>query len=272
MRTAALVTLLAFGCATARPPAAEVLAPPGPAPGQASIGLAEPDLELWMEGTKAIDPRESAQTLDLARSALSEALSHRGLEASDPEQLLVVHAREIAVTQERKSAQVWSAVGAVVAVVAVVVIAIIAATRGRGSSRGSSSLSHAPVAAPAHAGARVPGRVAYVPRPYAPPPPIGVSVGFNVMVPLGPVPMDPGLPRIESRLSSRGWWDGDEVELTLELVDPRTGQVSWQRVVREGVDPRDPKAMTSLVDRALADVSFGVRMVPLAPPPVPPAG
>jgi hypothetical protein len=82
-------------------------------------------------------------------------------------------------------------------------------------------------------------------------------VGLNVVVPIaaaGPVPyLDP----VESRLASRGWFDGDEVELTVELADPATGAVSWQRTLREGIDPRDAKALSALVDRALAGMPFG---------------
>ncbi len=92
----------------------------------------------------------------------------------------------------------------------------------------------------------------FVPRPYVPPPPIGVSVGFNVAVPLAAAAPVPYVDPAESRLASRGWFDGDEVELTLELADPVTGAVSWQRTLRAGIDPRDAKAVSALVDRALA--------------------
>jgi hypothetical protein len=252
MRALALTTLLAFGCATARPPERAVFAPEPPA---ARIALAEPELELWMEGTHAVDPAESARTLEQSRNALSEALAGRGLEASEPDELLVVRARAIARTDERRHAQIWSAVGIVVGIVVVAVV-VIALSRSRSSP--PSHAGHAVAAAPAAGGPAGRG-VRFVPRPYAPPPPIGVEVGFNVLVPIGPAQPWPGVEPAESRLESRGWFDGDEVELTVELADPRTGAVSWRRTVRESADPRDPVALSALLDRALADQPFGRR-------------
>ncbi len=92
-----------------------------------------------------------------------------------------------------------------------------------------------------------------------PPPPIGVSIGLNVLVPVGPVAPVPYAEPEPSRLASRGWFDGDEVELTVELADPTTGAVSWSRTIREGVDPRDAGALEKLVDRALWGMPFGQR-------------
>ena len=254
MRLTALLTLLAFGCATARQPQPGVTSEvPSPS---ARIALAEPELELWMEGTRPVDPQESARTLDESREALSRALEGRGLDdVSEPSQLLVVRAREIARTGERKAAQVWSAVGIVVVVVAVVVAAVLL-SRSKSSSGGSRGARAAVPATP-----RV-GPVAraplFVPRPYVPPPPIGVSVGFDVVVPVAPVmPVPYADP--EPRLSARGWFDGDEVEMTAELVDPGTGAVSWRRTVRAGIDPRDANAVSALLDKALWGMSFGQR-------------
>jgi hypothetical protein len=82
---------------------------------------------------------------------------------------------------------------------------------------------------------------------------------------VAPLPYpDPG----ESRLASRGWFDGDEVELSVELADPRTGDVSWRRTVREGIDPRDPVAVSALLDKALWGMPFGQRLI--APGSLPP--
>ncbi len=251
MRLTALLTFLAFGCATVRQPLPEMF----PAPPAARIAVAEPELELWMEGTHPVDPQESARALEQSREALSRALEGRGLDdVSDPEQLLVVRAREIARTGERKNAQIWSAVGIVVVVVGIVIAAVLL-SRSKSSSGGSRGNRAAAPARPR--GAPVARAPRIVPRPYLPPPPIGVSVGLSVVVPVGPVAPLPDVDPGESRLASRGWFDGDEVELTVELADPTTGAVSWRRTVREGVDPRDASALSALVDKALAGVPFG---------------
>ncbi len=260
MRLVALLTLLAFGCATARQPQPVA---PNEQPPPARVGLAEPELELWMEGTRSIDPQESARTLDESREALSRALEGRGLDGvKDPEQLLVVRAREIARTGERKSAQLWSKIGIVVVVVAIVVVAVLL-TRSKSSSGSRGGRAAVPAGSRGVPVARAPR---FVPRPYPPPPPIGVSLGLDVVVPIGPVAPVPYADMQESRLASRGWFDGDEVELTLELADPVTGAVSWHRTLREGIDPRDANAVAALVDRALAGMPFGGRQRPLAPP------
>lgn len=261
MRATALLTLLAFGCATARQPqpALESALPAPPA----RVALAEPELELWMEGTRPIDPRESTRALDESREALSRALEGRGLDGvQDPEQLLVVRARAIARTGERKTAQVLSVVGIVVVVVGIVIAAVLL-SRSKSSPGGSRGARPATSARPRVApGARAPR---FAPRPYVPPPPIGVSVGLNVVVPVGPVAPVPYAEPEERRFASRGWFDGDEVELTVELADPTTGAVSFSRTVREGVDPRDAGAVAKLVDRALWGMPFGQRQGAPAP-------
>ncbi|HET9595315.1 MAG TPA: hypothetical protein VFP65_07030 [Anaeromyxobacteraceae bacterium] len=259
----ALATLLCFGCATVHEPAPTAYGPP---PGTAPrVVLAEPELELWMEGTKAIDPAETAQALEASRTALAEAVSGRGLDGPDADELLVVRSRAIQLTGERRSAQVWSVVGIVVVVVAVVVAAVLLSRSGSHGGRGGGSGSHAAVPA----GGRAPAPVPYAPRYYAPPPPIGVSIGLSVTVPSpspGPWAPPPGAIPMEQRLSSRGWFDGDEVELSVELVDARTGVPSWRRIVREGIDPRDGAAVARLLDRALEGLPFGQRLAPADAP------
>ena len=118
-RTIALVTALALGCAAARPARTDLLG--DPLSPELRVALAEPELELWLEGTKPIDPGEARAALAASRSALARALAGRGLEARDPDLLLVVKAREVARTSERRTAQVLSVVLVVVVVVAVVV-------------------------------------------------------------------------------------------------------------------------------------------------------
>ena len=252
MRKVALLTCLTFACATARQqvPGSDLLPPP-----ETRIALAEPQLELWMEGTHPVDPAEEARALDASRNALAAALDGRGLEAPDPEAVLVVRARAVARTGERKQAQVWSGVAFVVLFVAVI-IATIALSRSRSSSgpRGPGR-----AALPAGPRGAVPRPAYFAPRRYAPPPPVGVFIGLNVAIPVGPPPPLIGLPPTDAWLASRGWFDGDEVELAVELQDPQTGEVRWQRTVREGADPRDAGAMTRLVDLALSDLPFGQR-------------
>ena len=58
----ALLTLLFFGCATSRPPSMLSLPLAGPAPQR--VALAEPELELWLEGSHRVDPAEAARALD----------------------------------------------------------------------------------------------------------------------------------------------------------------------------------------------------------------
>lgn len=258
MRYAAVITVLAFGCATSRPPE-NVGFTPGPPP-PVRVALAEPQLELWMEGTRPVDPEESARALEASRDALWQALDGRGLEASDPDQLLVVRARAVARTSERRSAQVWSVVGIVFVVVAIVVVAVVLSRSGSSPRAGHG---HPVAVAPGRAGGLRPGH--HLPR-YYPPPPVGLAVGLSVAVPVGPEPQpEAWAPPMDDILASRGWFDGDEVELILELADPKTGAVSWHRVVRERIDPRDAGALSALVDRTLAGQTFGQRAPATAP-------
>lgn len=259
MRRVALLTCLAFACATARQrvPGSDELPPP-----PQRVALAEPQLELWVEGTRPIDPAEEARTLQQSREALASALDGRGLETADPEALLVVRARAVARTGERKTAQVWSAVGIAVAFVAVVVAAVLLSRSGGRSSRGPRGAVPAPGFGPG------PRPVYLAPRPYAPPPVgLGLFIGLNVAVPVEPPPPLLGLPPTDAWLGSRGWFDGDEVELSVELQDPATGAVRWHRTLRGGVDPRDAGAVAGLVDEALAGLPFGGRGPPAAAPP-----
>jgi hypothetical protein len=154
----------------------------------------------------------------------------------------------------RKSAQVWSSVGIVIGFVVVAVVAVLL-SRSRSSSGGPRA-AHAAPARPRGTGGPRPAY--FAPRPY-PPPNIGVSFGVSVFVPAGPVPPIPWVEPTEVRLASRGWFDGDEVELTVELVDPVTGAVSWHRTLRDSIDPRDTDAVYALVERALEGEPFGQR-------------
>jgi hypothetical protein len=258
MRLAALVTLLCFGCATARRPSSPEVPLAGAPP--ARVALAEPDLELWLEGTQRPRPEESARALDESRAALAAALEDRGLDGvEEPDALLFASVRAVARTGERRAAQTWSAV-AIVGVVAIVIAAIVL-------SRDRPKPQRAPaVASPVRRGALPVHAVR--PRLRAAPPPSffwGFSVGVHAGLPAAPPPGAASpypAPALDPLLDDRGWWDGDEVELTLELVDPATGDVRWRRAVRDMVDPRDGEAMTRLVDRALEGSAFGRRGTP----------
>ncbi len=259
----ALLTAATFACAASRPPgaAAEVVAPGPPL----RVALATPELELWMEGTKAIDPAEAARTLAQSRTALARAAAGRDfITEGETDLLLVVHAREIARTAERRRAQVLSVV-LVVAVVVALIVAVLATSDGGGRRR------PAPVhqAVPA-GGGRVPawGRGAgFAPRRFPPPPPIGVSLGASIFVPLDSEPLPPpapGLPAPNELLAARSWLDGDATELTVVLVEAATGLSRWRRTVKGSANPRNAEEVSRLLDTALADQPFGRRLAPLA--------
>lgn len=61
----------------------------------------------------------------------------------------------------------------------------------------------------------------------------------------------PPLPPLE--VDDRGFFAGDTLRLELTLVDRATGEPVWVKRVEKDVDPRDPKAVRALLDRALDD-------------------
>lgn len=85
--------------------------------------------------------------------------------------------------------------------------------------------------------------------------------------PANPAPVELALPPVpELPLESRGFFAGDETVLELDLVDQRTGQLLWSKVVREEIDPRDARAVRRLVDAALAGQPWARRPpAPAAP-------
>jgi hypothetical protein len=52
----------------------------------------------------------------------------------------------------------------------------------------------------------------------------------------------------------RGFFDGDQTLLEVDVVDRATGNVLWTRRVKSGADPRDHGEVARLLDEALADL------------------
>ncbi len=169
MRWLALLTLLTFGCATIRVPAGA----PAAAPRPAGPGLAEPEIEIVMEGASEVDPAESARAVEAAREALAGAMEGRGAVAAEQGAIIRVREKAVVRTSGRKTNQVLAVVGMVVVVVAVVALVIIEATSGKGSSRSAKSSGAVPSRpAPARAASvapAVPARFS-APRPVVPAP------------------------------------------------------------------------------------------------------
>ncbi len=247
----ALATFLCFGCQAVRP------RPAAPAPPPLRVALAEPLLDLWVEGAGGVTPEETGQALSASRAALGGALDGRGfVAAADADHLLVVREQAVTRTAGRRQQQA-AAVAGIVLLVAVAVVLVAIASRGSGSG--------SPGRAPA-AGAV--GRTA-PPRGLAPPPrlPVGppapwfgwsFDVGFHFPVPVAGPPMRPPElpPTLEGRLGARGFLAGDETELVLELREAASGATVWSRRVSGEADPRDPAAVRALLDRAAWDQAW----------------
>ena len=144
----ALLVLLSFGCATVRVPAGSVEGPP-PDLGE----VADPKVELWLEGGSAASLSETAEAQKAARDALAIAIARRrpdvsALGAEDP--VVVVRERAVMRTPARRREQVAAKVGMVVGIVAVATAAVIVALTSKGGGGGAKA---APAAKPAPAGA-----------------------------------------------------------------------------------------------------------------------
>jgi hypothetical protein len=126
----ALLVLLSFGCATVRVPAGSVEGPPP------DLGdVAEPKVELWLEGGSAASASETAEAQKAARDALAIAISQRrpdvsALGAEDP--VVVVRERAVTRTPARRREQVAAKVGMVVGIVAVAAAAVFVALTSKG--------------------------------------------------------------------------------------------------------------------------------------------
>lgn len=300
MRAAALATAFAFGCATVREP----LPPPPPAPPMARVGVAEPEVILWVEGASSVDPAFAAKALAESRAALAAALRGRGAAPADGPADAVLQVRERAVvrTGGRKANQALAAAGMVIGFLVVLAVIVVAAVRGSGSSGGKPApkatsggrttapappragwggvaLPAPPLRPPAPRGtapAPPPGTVV-LPGPPPPAPDVNVAVGIEVPIPLpaGEPPPEappawepPAPPPFDPK--ERGLFDGEETLLDLQIEDARTGAVIWSASVRGWVDPRDREHLSKLLDEVLRDQAWA--RPPQAPRPAAPPG
>src|SRR5438874_1010243 len=163
LRRIALLTLLAFGCATVRVPAT---APAEPADSAGVI--APPIVELFIESSDPVPPELAASLDAQARGALATALSAREIPsdaAGATDAVLFVRERAVAVTEARHSQQTWAKVGIVVGIVVVVAAVVALAVSGSKGSSSKAPKTTVPKAAP----------VAVRPRAIpVPPPPKGL--------------------------------------------------------------------------------------------------
>ncbi len=179
----ALLTAFSFGCTTLRAPVSTVL-DPVPVRG----GVADPQLELWLESADPITPEEGTRATAEARAALEQALAGRQV---GPDQLLVVRAQGVARTASHRRDQTAAVVGLVVTAVVVVVAVVWWMTKGGsgGDGGGAPSATPAPRAAPrgpapsvspALAGGRPPTPASFRPPQPAPrPPPPGAAAALR---------------------------------------------------------------------------------------------
>jgi hypothetical protein len=185
--------LLAFGCATTKPP----LPPPDAIPLVTRVEVEEPFIELWVEDSKEVPAAEAEQALREARAALDGALAGVRTDA-DPQAFLLVRERAVAVTSARRSQQALATAGIVIGVIAVavliVVLVVVLAKSGGGKGGDSGSGGGALPVPPVGGGsgpAPAPPRVA--PPPAAPVPRAAPSPG--VALPRGgPAPAIPAPP------------------------------------------------------------------------------
>ncbi|HEY6098856.1 MAG TPA: hypothetical protein VIW03_05475 [Anaeromyxobacter sp.] len=275
-RRVAFVTLFAFGCATVRVPASTMA---GTVPVRG--GVAEPQIELWVESGRKVSEAESAEASAKARAALESALAR--VSAPQGDAVLVVRAQGVARTPSRRADQraavAGLVVGAVVVVAAVVVLLVATHGKGGGASRTTPDRA-APAPRPPPMAVRpapLPGRAA----PGGPAIHVGVIAGNDVPPPGAfssaedleawpPQGRDPQVPAPDATapaehaaitlpppppldLRDRGFFEGDTLRLELVVVDRRDGTPLWTKVVDGAVDPRDAHAVEQLLGDAVAD-------------------
>ena len=289
LRRVAVLTLFGFGCATVRVPASTIT---GTVPVRG--GVAEPQLELWVESGKNVSPAESAEATAQARAALQAATSH--LSAPQGDSLLVVRAQGVTRTPSRRADQHAAIAGLVVGAVVVVAAVVVVLASGKGGGGGGSKVARAPRPAgvrPAPAPVRaapLPGAPRPVPTPLvvlAPSRPhvdVGLYAGFDVpppapdpAVPMHYVVSGPQAPAPPQTLAhpppgeevaaislpppspldvdKRGFFAGDTLRLELVVVDRKLGTPRWTKIVDAKVDPRDAQAVEKVLRDATADGS-----------------
>jgi len=208
----ALLTALSFGCTTIRQPVSLIQGPV-----EVRDGVADPQLELWLESARPVTPEESATATAAAREALAEAL--RGRRIADGSMLLVVRGQGVSRTVSHRRDQTAATVGMVLGAVVVVVAAVLVMASSKGGSggrgaarasgpawRGARAGATPPVVSPALPVAAAAGRGAPVRPPPVRPPPVrppplrpgpavhdhAPSVAVGVYVAPGPITWEPG--------------------------------------------------------------------------------
>ena len=278
----ALPLAFTFACTTVRAPASGI-DPTVPV----RDGVAEPQVELYVEDSGQLDPATLARASDDARRALREALADRHAPAGDA--ILVVRAQAVSRTAARRADQRAAVAGLVVGavVIAAVVVLVVASGKGGGGAPKAfvpKSAGHAARGVPVRAARPppfVPGmvrpqvvRVAMV-RP-APAPDVFVSVGPVEPAPppaeamelepagappladaQGPEPLAAGVvmvtlpPPPPLQLADRGYFARDLLRLELLLVDPLDATVRAVKTVTRTVDVRDGRAVREILVAAL---------------------
>jgi hypothetical protein len=88
--------------------------------------------------------------------------------------------------------------------------------------------------------------------PLPPEPPAPEETAEDLEPPPPPLPPLPDMEKLP--LEARGFFDGDQTLLEVNVVDRATGNVLWTRRVKSGADPRDRGEVARLLDEALADL------------------
>jgi hypothetical protein len=273
----ALPLAFVFGCATVRAPASTI-DPTTPV----RDGVAEPQVELYLESSEEVDPAALAQAGDDARRALREALADR--HAPDGDAVLVVRAQAVSRTAARRADQRAAVAGLVVGAVVIAAVVVLVVVSGKGGGggvpKGSAHVArHAPGAAPApravaaavHA-PRPPPRVPGGARPRAAPiagagparPPFSIDAEVFVQLPPiedGPLPLGPAEPlaalgpeEAEPPLDGEPLeLDGPEEEPTVTVAPPPPLDLADRgyfagdllRLELLLVDPRDGQVLAS---------------------------
>jgi hypothetical protein len=207
--------------------------------------------------------------------------------ATQSDALLYVNLKGVTTTDGKRTAQVVGSV-LIVVVIALIVLAMIAQSKGGGGGGGGGGVpgmkSGRSVSAPAMRGAPS-GAVA--PRPSlaggagsgmfrgAPPagrglgpvrspgrvyggggPHVGVGIGFYVPlgVPAEPTVDGPGYTHDGSVVHEDEWFGGDQVYLSMTLVNAADGRVLWHLREDLDLDAEDPADIKAMVDRVVGAI------------------